>query len=85
MNLSQYWGNWGPRLETKSAHCTVVHCLIESVGDSLSPLDLSKVGVGSVEGGSEFVVEVSSSSSMGIVGEVISLRSYSSSASESAW
>ena len=82
MNLSQYWGN--PRLETKSAHCFVVHRTIESVGDSFSPFDRSKVGVGSVEGGSEFSVEISSSSSMANVGEVISLRSYSSSASESA-
>lgn len=39
------------------------------------------VGVGSVEGGSESVGEVSSS--VGITGEVAMLRSYSSSASES--
>lgn len=82
MILSQYCGK--PILETKSAHCPVLHCIIESFGDSFSPLERSKVGVGSVEGGSEFSVEISSSSSMGRVGEVISLRSYSSSASESA-
>ena len=40
------------------------------------------VGVFSVEGGSDSVCEVSSS--VATVGEVIKLRSYSSSASESA-
>ena len=69
----------------KSAHCPVDHSRIELVGESLSPLERSNVGVGSVDGGSEFVGEVSSSSSIGRIGEVISLRSYSSSASESAW
>lgn len=41
------------------------------------------VGVCSAEGGSESVGEVSES--VGSWGEVITLRSYSSSASESAW
>ena len=41
------------------------------------------MGVGSVEGGSESVGDVSSS--VGRMGEVMTLLSYSSSASESAW
>ena len=52
--------------------------------DDLSPSGFSKVvGVCSVEGGSESVGEASSS--VGSMGEVMRLRSYSSSASESAW
>lgn len=54
---------------------------MELPGDSF-PSERPKVGVGSVEGGSESVGEVSSS--VGRIGEVISVLSYSSSASESA-
>ena len=79
-NWSQYCGS--PKLATKSAHCPVVHCKIELPGESFSVSERPKVGVGSVEGGSESVGEVSSS--VGRMGEVISVRSYSSSASESA-
>ena len=56
---------------------------MEFPGDNFSVSARPKVGVGSVEGGSESVGEVSSS--VGRIGEVISVRSYSSSASESAW
>lgn len=67
----------------KLAHSSTLHSVIIVLGESLSPSGFSKVvGVCSVDGGSESVGEVSSS--VGIRGEVMILRSYSSSASESA-
>lgn len=82
MNVSQYCCS--PRLDIKCTHSSTLHSVIIVLGESLSPSGFSKVvGVCSVDGGSESVGEVSSS--VGIKGEVMILRSYSSSASESAW
>ena len=64
----------------------MVQSVITVRGDNLSLSGSAwpkVVGVCSVEGGSESVGEVSSS--VGSIGEVKMLRSYSSSASESAW
>lgn len=77
----QYCGN--PKLETKSAHSSVVHSVMIVLGELLSASRFPKVvGVCSAEGGSESVGEVSES--VGKCGDVMTLRSYSSSASESA-
>ena len=76
----QYCGN--PRLETKSAHSSVVQSVMSVLGEFLSASRLPNVvGVCSAEGGSESVGEVSES--VAKCGEVMTLRSYSSSASES--
>jgi len=82
VNFSRYCGSPGPKLETKSAHCAVVHSNNKLPGESLSVSDFPNVGVGSVDGGSDSVGEVSSS--VWSIGEVMTLLSYSSSASESA-
>lgn len=64
------------------AHSSVVHSVMMVRGEFLSRSGSSKVvGVCSVDGGSESVGEVSSS--VGSMGEVMRLRSYSSSASDS--
>ena len=81
VNFSVYCGR--PNFDKYSTHCFVVHSSIETPGEILSKSWWPNVvGVGSVEGGSESVGEVSSS--VGMIGEVRRLRSYSSSASESA-
>ena len=79
--LEQYCGR--PRPLMKPAHSSAVHSVMMVRGEEESPSMCPKVvGVFSVEGGSDSVWEVSSS--VATVGEVIKLRSYSSSASESA-
>ena len=82
-NLSQYCDN--PKLEIKFAHSLAVHSVTIDRGESLSKSTCPPkvVGVCSADGGSESVGE--DSESLGKIGEVSTLLSYSSSASESAW
>jgi hypothetical protein len=81
MNVSAYCSK--PKPDMKSAHCSAVHTVMRPVGEPLLSLECVKVvGVCSVEGGPESVGELSKSG--GRVGEVMTLRSYSSSASESS-
>ena len=82
-NLSQYCDK--PKLEIKSAHSSVVHSVIIDRGEflSVSKCPPKVVGVCSADGGSESVGD--DSESFGRIGEVSTLLSYSSSASESAW
>lgn len=78
---SAYCGR--PNDEMKSAHCSALHSVIRPLGEALSlPECENVVGVCSVDNDSESVGEDSKSG--GRVGEVITLRSYSSSASESS-
>lgn len=65
-----------------SAVCPVVHSKIDAPGEGFCVSVLPKVGVCSAEAGSESIGDVSSS--VGRMGEVIMLLSYSSSASESS-
>jgi hypothetical protein len=69
--------------EMKSAHCSALQLVIRPLGETPSLTEcVNVVGVCSVERDSESVGEASNSA--GRVGDM-TLRSYSSSASESSW
>jgi hypothetical protein len=83
MKVSQYCRS--PSVAMNCAHSSAVHSVMIERGKVWSSTELPNVvGVCSLEGGSESVGEFSESV-CSWVGDVMTLRSYSSSASESAW